>query len=215
MNEQIDPVVFREPFACIFAGPSRSGKTTLLEQILIDNIILIQPNVNRIIYCYARWQNNYDYLKTIIKNIEFNEGLFNIEAISANDKTLLVLDDLTHLCEKDESVLNLFTTDSHQKNISVFLLTQNIFSKGKHFRTISLNANYIILMNNPRDRQQISNLAKQMFPKNNQFLVEAYQDATLNKYGYLFIDLTQATSQANRVQTGILNDDIRVIYRPK
>ena len=72
--------------------------------------------------------NNYDYLKTTIKNIEFYEGLFNIEEIIANDKTLLILDDLTHLCEKDESVLNLFITDSHQKNISVFF-----FANKKYF----------------------------------------------------------------------------------
>ena len=77
MNEQIDPVVFREPFACIFAGPSRSVKTTLLEQILIDNINLIQPNVNRIIYCYARWQNNYDYLKSM--PIQYNRVILYCE----------------------------------------------------------------------------------------------------------------------------------------
>ncbi len=97
----------------------------------------------------------------------------------------------------------------------IFLLTQNIFSKEKHCRTISLNSHYLILMNNPRDRQQISNLAKQMFPKKNEFLVEAYHDATINKYGYLFVDLTQSTNQNNRVQSGILQDEIRVIYRPK
>jgi Cdc6-like AAA superfamily ATPase len=215
MNDFLNDTTFKSPFTCLIAGPTQSGKTTFIEKVLIDNKLLIKPNVNKIIYCYARWQTKYDQLKSLIPNIEFNEGLYDFENINSNDQTLLILDDLTHLCEKDETVLNLFTTDSHQKNISVFLLTQNIFSKGKHFRTISLNSHYLILMNNPRDRQQISNLAKQMFPKKNEFLVEAYHDATINKYGYLFVDLTQSTNQNNRVQSGILQDEIRVIYRPK
>ena len=71
-------------------------------------------------------------------------------------------------------------------------------------------------MNNPRDRLQISSLARQMFPKKTHFFIEAYQDATsLYKFGYLFIDLTQATDQLNRVQTGILKHQQRFIYRAK
>jgi hypothetical protein len=128
----------------------------------------------------------------------------------------LILDDLTYKCEKDESIQNLFTTDSHHKNTSVILITQNVFAKGKCFRTISLNSHYIILMNNPRDRQQISNMARQMFPNNNKFLVESYNDATqLNNFGYLLLDFNQTTDQSNRVQTGIFNKQQRIIYRPK
>lgn len=71
-------------------------------------------------------------------------------------------------------------------------------------------------MNNPRDRLQIQCLAKQMFPNNSRFLIEAYQDATLNnKYGYLFLNFTQLTQQSDRVQTGILKNQQRIIYRPK
>jgi hypothetical protein len=71
-------------------------------------------------------------------------------------------------------------------------------------------------MNNPRDRLQIQCLAKQMFPNNSKFLIEAYQDATLNnKYGYIFLDLTQSTGQGDRVQTGILKHQQRLIYRQK
>ena len=70
-------------------------------------------------------------------------------------------------------------------------------------------------MNNPRDRLQVQSLARQMFPKKSQFLIEAYQDATLNKFGYLFLDLTQSTDDSNRVQTGVLPNQERIIYRPK
>ena len=38
--------------------------------------------------------------------------------------------------------------------------------------------------------QQILTLGKQMFPGNNKALVDAYEDATLCKYGYLVISST-------------------------
>lgn len=152
MENCIDTIIFKTPFTCLIAGPTQSGKTTLLENILLKMNTIANPAISKIIYCYARWQDKYDVLSKNLNNIEFNEGLYDIDLINPSDKVLLILDDLTHLCEKDEAILNLFTTDSHQKNISVFLLCQNIFSRGKYFRTISLNSHYIIIMNNPRDR---------------------------------------------------------------
>ena len=117
---------------------------------------------------------------------------------------------------RDPKILNIFTTDSHHKNISVIFVTHNIFSNQKHFRTISLNCQYIILTNNPRDRLQITILAKQMFPGESVFFNKAYNDAVSTKqYGYLLIDFTQLTADQNRVQTGILEGEERIIYRIK
>ena len=55
----------------------------------------------------------------------------------------------------------------------------------------------------------------QMYPRNSQFLIECYNDATDKKYGYLFIDLHPHTSNNFRVQTGIALDEERMIYQPK
>ena len=72
------------------------------------------------------------------------------------------------------------------------------------------------MTNNPRDRLQLIILAKQMFPGFTQFFAESYHDSvTLKKYGYLLLDFTQKTSEENRIQTGILNDEQRIIYRKK
>jgi len=56
-------------------------------------------------------------------------------------------------------------------------------------RTISLNAQYIILFKNPRDNSQFVHLAKQMYPRNSAYAIEAYTDATREPYGYLLLDL--------------------------
>jgi hypothetical protein len=53
-------------------------------------------------------------------------------------KHLIILDDL--MDETDQRVASMFTTKSHHRNISVMYIVQNLFHRGKHNRTISLNA---------------------------------------------------------------------------
>ena len=119
-------------------------------------------------------------------------------------------------CIDNTSIQDLFTVESHHRNTSVIMISHNLYTKGKFTRTIILNSHYLILFNNPRVRTQISVLARQMFPQNGKFLIEAYDDAIKSKkFGYIFIDLKQATDDRNRIQTSILPDETRIIYTPK
>ena len=212
----IDGFIFSHPFSCLIAGPSQSGKTTLIKEILMFNKLIIDPTIQRIIYCYSVWQPIFDEIKNLISNIEFHEGIYNIDNFDQSNRSLLILDDLMKECENDQSILNLFTVDSHHKNISVFLLTQNIFSKGKYTRTISLNSSYIIIFKNPRDKSQVYTLARQMFPDKINFFMEAFNDAVTNRaHSYLFVDLKQKTEEKNRIQTGIIPGNLRIIYTSK
>jgi len=78
---------------------------------------------------------------------------------------------------------------SHHRNISVLYLTQNSFDKNRFASTISLNAHYYVLLKNPRDAIQFATLARQMYPNDSRFAMEAYRDATSVPYGYLLVDL--------------------------
>jgi hypothetical protein len=69
--------------------------------------------------------------------------------------------------------MDMFTRGSHHQNFGVILLTQNLFQKGPHTRTISLNSHFIVTFNNPRDKSQIYHLARQMYPTSSLFLVDA------------------------------------------
>ena len=71
----------------------------------------------------------------------------------------------------------------------------------------SLNANYIIYFKNPRDRAQITYLARQIFPENVKFIQEVYKDATSKPHTYLLIDLKQDTPDDYRIRTNILPDE--------
>ena len=169
----------------MLAGPSKSGKTTLLTKILINNKRLIDRPPDKIYYSYARWQQNFEDLIKLLPDIIFIEGLPDIDEFNESLNNLLILDDLMTECGKNDDIKKIFTIDSIHKNLSVFFLTQNMFSNDKNNRTISLNTNYMIIFNNPRDQSQFFYLARQMFSKNPQFLEECYNDAVvLQPYGY-------------------------------
>ena len=44
-------------------------------------------------------------------------------------------------------------------------MTQDMFPKGKHAKTISRNANYIVAFKNPRDQLGVHILMQQAFPQ--------------------------------------------------
>jgi len=234
MNSQNKPILmdsfyFEHPATILISGPTQSGKTTLLSKILFfSDKGLVRPAPNRIVYCYSVWQKAFEdiqmsragpaHLNTTSNtaNLEFKEGLPEMSDFDPKLNNILILDDLMTEAGKDQKVLRIFTVDSHHNNITVFFLTQNIFPQEKYSRSISLNCQYILLTNNPRDRNQLVQLAKQIFPGQTKFFSESYNDAVTQKqYGYLILALNQSTREENRVQTGILPDETRIIYRKK
>ncbi len=97
----------------------------------------------------------------------------------------------------------------------MFYLTQNLFYRGKRTRTISLNAHYIVLFKNVRDITQIANLAKQMYPDNDRFMLEAFRDATMVSYGYLVVDLNPQTDERLRLKINIFPGETHYAYLKK
>ena len=202
--------VFKHPFRCYIAGPSNCGKTTLIQQILLNQHKLIKRPIEKIVICYKTMQTAYEVFKYLTNDVEFCEGLIDIKKFDATKNNLLIIDDLMEQCKDNNEILNLFTVDSHRRNISVFLVSQNIYTKGKFTRDINLNSSNMILFKNPRDSVQISILARQMFPNRSKAFMEAFMDAVEN-YRYIFLDFDLETSDKLRIQTNIV-DDKRIIY---
>ena len=198
----------QHPFTCIVSGPSGCGKSSLVKAIIQHEVI--KPRPDKILWLYAEDQPLYQSMK----NVEFIQGIpEDLETrFQRRHNNVLVLDDLMTQCHSDERLTRLFSVGSHHKNLSIIFIIHNLFHYGKEMRTVSLNSHYIILFKNPRDRLQISTLARQMYPGQSQFLVEAFQDATQEAYGYLIIDLKPTTPDKLRIRTGILPSDRQLVY---
>jgi hypothetical protein len=125
--------------------------------------------------------------------------------------TLIMLDDLlTEVYSKQ--VYTLFTKGCHHRNISVLLITQNLFHQGTYCRDISLTTKYLVLLKNTRDKQQFTHLARQVYPENSQSLHEAYLDATDKAHGYLMLDFVQDTDDKLRYRTRIFPDEHPIVF---
>ena len=204
----VNKMELQHPFTCMIAGPSGCGKTSLTKAIIQHQ--LIEPKPNKILWLYAEDQPMYKSMK----GVEFIQGIpDDLETrFDAHYNNLLIIDDLMTRCQNDDRLTRLFSVGSHHRNLSIIFIVHNLFSQGKEMRTLSLNTHYIVLFKNPRDRLQISVLARQMYAHNARFLIEAYHDATQEAYGYLMMDLKPTTKDILRVRTGILPGDRQLVY---
>ena len=196
------------PFTCLISGPTGCGKSSLVKDLIQQNAI--EPKPERIVWLYVEDQPLYKQLK----NVEFIQGIpDDLEMMfKANRNNLLVLDDLMTQAHSDPRLTRLFSVGSHHRNLSIIFIIHNLFHQGREMRNLSLNSHYIILFKNPRDSLQIATLARQMYPGKSKFLIEAYQNATKESYGYLLLDLKPTTTDALRVRTNILPTEVQVVY---
>ena len=203
-------VRLKHPFTCTIAGPTSSGKTQFVFRMIRHANELINPPPERILYCYGEFQPSF----AEFPQVEFHEGLPDVGQFDGRLRVLLIIDDLMN--EADQNVCNIFTKLSHHRNVSVAFVTQNLFHRNRHVRTMNLNTHYLVLFKNPRDAGQVATLARQMYPGKSKFVVEAYKDATKEPYGYLLIDLRPETDENYRIRTKIFPDDERqYVYIPK
>lgn len=206
---------WKHPFTSIVAGPTMSGKTHFVLRFLkeIGNVML--PTPEEIMWCYGEWQDVFKHFPSQIKLIEgLPDDDDDDRDTNNNDvRKLVIIDDL--MSETNHRVTRLFTKGSHHKNTSVIYIVQNLFSKNKEQRTISLNSHYLVLFKNPRDTSQITNLAKQMRPGNIKYIQDAFKDATSKPHGYLLVDLKQDTPEHLRLRTNIFPPGPEYVYLEK
>ena len=89
-------------------------------------------------WCYSEKSAVPSWQLAGTKNVRFNEGL-PADFDNAKDKPcFIILDDFLNEANSKD-VCDVFTKGSHHRNISVILITQNLFLQGCYCRYISLN----------------------------------------------------------------------------
>lgn len=197
------------PFSMIVAGPSGCGKSTFVEKLVLNF-------VKRKTFKHIHWYNNDSRaLSNNLKNLNMIEIHTEIPNTfeTIEDNSLIILDDMM-LEAYNKAVCGLFVRKSHHHNISVILISQNVFHQSKLSRDISLNSKYLVFFKNPRDKSQMLPLARQIYPENPMELYRVYKEVTSIPHGYLLFDLTQSANDIIRFRTDIFNDQFSTCYSP-
>ena len=177
---------------------------------------MFETDPEHIMYCYAVWQPLFDEMEKL-PNFTLHQGLpINIDEWNPeSNHRLIIIDDLMEKVVDNLDMSLLFTQGCHHKNISVIFITQNLYLKGKHARTISLNTQYLVLFRSLRDVSQITTLGKQLFPGQSKLLTQVYHDVMKQPYAYLLIDNSPHGHPKYRLRTHIFPNEETLIYVPK
>lgn len=203
-------IYLKHPFTMLIAGPTGSGKTYFVRNMINKAAQICDPPPKSITYLYGEYQKMFNSMP----DVKFIEGLQEevIRNLGGDEPEWLVIDDLMHEASNQTFVSDLFTKGSHHRNISVILIAQNFFMRGKESRNISLNSQYVVCFKNPRDKSIVSNIGRQMFPTKIRKFQSVYEDATQTPYSYLFIDLKPETLEKTRLLTNIFNENDEPMY---
>ena len=193
--------MIRQPSSVIVAGPSDSGKSELVEQkLLYLNVFQVKPD--KIVDAYDRWEPRFDRMQKR-DGIQFHRGLRDpshlIKWFGKTRGGVLVLDDLMEEGGQDKRVLDLFTKDSHHRNITVLYLTQDLFPPGKFSETINRNAHYIVAFKNPRAQTGVRTILLQAFPDRCRRVLRLFKRVTSLPFGYLMLDVHPASDDRYRL----------------
>ena len=191
-------------------GPSRSGKTTFLSDILKNLDAIAKEKPENVIYIFTLWQDSLKELKTQGLVDVFLEGDSNIETklrqnLKPNEKNLVIFDDQASKKEVVEFVGNLFSIHARHSNMSVIWVSQVIFD-GNNVRNIRKNSDYIVIFKCPQDCMDIIHLSRQM--TKGKLLQNIYEYVTDNEpYTYVFCDVTQESNQKIKFRSHIFEKD--------
>nr|CAD2200637.1 unnamed protein product [Meloidogyne enterolobii] len=181
--------MFQSPFTMIISGATGSGKTQWLLKFLKNCQVLVDPPPKQILYCFGEINETIFKLKQM--GITTYNGVPDPELIKKHQ--LLVLDDLMLNIGNDFLDL-LFTKGSHNWNVSIIFVTQSLY--GRNIKTARANAHYILLTKNP------------------QGLLQAYRDATSERFSYLLINMHPNAEEHLRLSTNIFPGEKQCIYLP-
>jgi len=198
---------FRAPASVIIYGQSQSGKTTLMLRILESLESLISPMPERIF-----WARGAKTDMVVPEYVSLIEGLPSIDDIPPN--SLLILDDFGPQIANDKKAAKalevLSMIQCHHKRITTFLLLQSVFGNNRKSR---INATEMIFVRTLADSLELSNISRQLFPKEPSLLLEAQKLASRIGERYILVSTHPANEQI-KVLTRIFPSEDSIFFEP-
>jgi hypothetical protein len=194
----------------VIMGPSKSGKTRLTYNLLLQKKLLFKEPPKHALLFYNQKQPIYDEMLSqgliteIIENLPSFEDLKSkVMPYKASGGCFIIIDD--GLSEMSDDVARIFTELTHHAKLTTILCVQSLFTSTKSMRTCTLNMHYLFLTKTPRDGSQIKTLATQMSAFKVNFVIESFRRATRLPYSYLLLDYTQEIGDHLRLRSNIFD----------
>ena len=207
-----DPIDVRliPSFKLVIYGPSRSGKTLFVKDLLLNlDAFTVKPPKKTIII-YTVWQPAYDEMKNeglVDTFIQDNSNLQSqLSEYIEGKENLFIFDDMVN-SKNIDYISELFMVQGRHNNISLVFISQQAFRQNEAFKSISNNTNYLVLMKNDRNILEVQSLAKQMTPGPQPLLLQIFREATNNSYSYLFINFTHERSRYGKYLNELFDVD--------
>ena len=198
-------------------GPTQSGKTNFVLQLLKNANAMFTERVEEIHYCYGAYQKAYDEINQIegVDKVVMHKGMpFVKDCVKwtyMKKHIIVVFDDLMTELSNDRDMVKFVTVNCSHNGITMVVLLHNIFQPG--LRTLSLNTHYIVLFKNKRDTLQVEMLGRRVMKHNANYFFQCYQQATKKTYGYLLVDLHPRSEDSFILRTRIFpNEKPTIIY---
>ena len=181
-DDQIKSFKFILPCRIILSGPSMSGKSQMILNIMKNYDNFFSEHVDYCIYFYPEQEGLDESRQAYIKQLkEHIPDLITVEGFPAMNritrlagKKMLLLDDMFHQLADNLDFVNLCTIGSHHGDISFFLTTQNMYWPSRHRLTIVRNCTDLILWQGILDKSQMYTLGRQLF-EDRHFLVSCFE----------------------------------------
>ena len=152
-------VRFKHPFNMVLSGPSQSGKSWFVKEMLTHKQITLC--LSHVVLANKEWQPLYDEMKERGLVQSFVQGLDGVSnEIDGITPTLIILDHLQKEVASNEFVSSMFMRGSHHRNCSCIFIVQNLYFQGRKSRDIALNAHYYVIFRNPGDQLQLKEFGR-------------------------------------------------------
>ena len=201
--------MFKTPSNILVAGPSQSGKTSFVSELLKDKHRYFRPVPPSVHYCYGVMNKLMPEMKRY--GVQFHEGLPDgektIDRWFKKKPGILVLDDLMEEGGNSKMLQDIVTKYSHHKDLTIIYLTQDFFPAGRFAKTINRNFHYMIAFNNPRDGVGLRNVLQQAFPGRWWVVLDTIQPLLDRPHGYVMFDFHPLALNGLRIFTDVLKRD--------
>ena len=201
------------PFSSIFAGPSGSGKSSLLIRLLKERDLINFP-IKSVLYIYTHFEPEFFNIQQNDPAVTFSNNIQDIESFNTIDSLLIIDDCLQYLVNDKyrQLIEHYFIQKSHHSRISIICVLQNLFPK--QLRTIAINVHYLVLFKFLRDKSMVTRIACQCSPENSKFITDAYKKACSRMgFGHFVLDFSpKSTNGKYWVRSSLFPDSDCEVY---